>query len=369
MHIIKLIGFIFSLIAISLCRADAGPASFSPTIQDIREDKVCFNHKGSKICLEGIDEVQSITFSPDSSVFATTSRCGLVHLRCARTGKLIQELKEADCYLRSHWDDSYDLMYNYCRAVAVSPDGAFIAAGSDDGKIRLWDFLNGTYIKAFEDPYKKWILSLAFNPKMGHIASGSTKGMTESGDICIWDIHSSQLIQALRIHSRNVNSLAFSYEGTMLASGSGDHTVRVWDTRTWLCLYILNHLKGVHAVAFNPKSFIIASGGEEGYIRLWDATTGLCIKALPQTDQECVWTRSLAFSPDGNILAAGGGISVGLFDVATAKCLHKLMRQRVVSKYSFGTPEIMAVAISRDGKTIASAAGDTVQLAHFKEKI
>src|SRR5260221_1952353 len=88
----------------------------------------------------------------------------------------------------------------------------------------------------------------------------------------LWDTQTGQSLRTLEGHSRNVNSVAWSSDGRMLASGSYDQTIRLWDTQTGQSLRTLEgHSNSVHSVAWSSDGRILASGSADNTIRVWDA--------------------------------------------------------------------------------------------------
>ncbi|MCC3469545.1 MAG: hypothetical protein JGK37_27225 [Microcoleus sp. PH2017_06_SFM_O_A] len=82
-------------------------------------------------------------------------------------------------------------------------------------------------------------------------------------------------------HTDWIRSVAFSYSGKIVASGSVDGTVRIWDIRTGECLKILQgHTSRINSVAFSSNGKIIAACCRDGTIIIWDAGTGECLKIL-----------------------------------------------------------------------------------------
>ena len=113
---------------------------------------------------------------------------------------------------------------------------------------------------------------MAFSPDGTRIASGS-----DDSTVRLWDAHTGQPIgQPLTGHTDAVSSVAFSPDGTRIASGSGDDTVRLWDAHTGQPIGqpLTGHTDFVNSVAFSPDGTRIASGSGDNTVRLWDAATG-----------------------------------------------------------------------------------------------
>ncbi len=160
-------------------------------------------------------------------------------------------------------------------------------------------------------------------------------------------------LHTLTGHSRFVNSVAISPDGRLLASGSADKTVKLWNTGTGEhLLTFTGHTDDVNCVAFSPDGRILASAGLDRTVKLWQVSTG---KLLLTLDGHSDWVLSVAISPRFPLLASGSwDKTVKLWHLATGKLLHTL------TGHSGG---VRSVAFSPDGQTLASGSWDkTVKL-------
>jgi predicted NACHT family NTPase len=120
------------------------------------------------------------------------------------------------------------------------------------------------------------IFSIAFSPNGELLAAG-----TANGEIRLWQVPSGTPLPTCQGHTDWVRSVAFSPDGMSVASSSNDQTARLWEISTGQCLNILQgHTDWVSSVTFSPDGKIVASGSEDGTIKLWDVQTGTCLKTL-----------------------------------------------------------------------------------------
>ena len=155
------------------------------------------------------------------------------------------------------------------------------------------------------------ISALAYSPDGKVIASGSW-----DKTVRLWDAATGQALKTLSGHTAEVLALAYSPDGKVIASGSGDNTVRLWDAATGQELKTLSgHTDSVSALAYSPDGKVIASGSWDNTVRLWDAATGQELNTL---SGHTASVSALAYSPDGKVIASGSGDqTVRLWDAAT----------------------------------------------------
>ncbi|KAF3183917.1 hypothetical protein TWF788_005390 [Orbilia oligospora] len=187
------------------------------------------------------------------------------------------------------------------RAVAFF-DGIIASVGIYDDSIRLWNANTGAALWTIWDSRSATIKDLVFSPH-GVLVS------TSSQNIKMWNTETGELIRSLNGHTDTVNAIAFALNSSgILASGSDDRTVRLWDTDGTLRRTLEGHAGKIGFVAF--YDCILASGSREGEIRLWDADGVL----LHMLENPTSGLTALAFSSDGLLVSGYVDGSVELRD-------------------------------------------------------
>lgn len=201
------------------------------------------------------------------------------------------------------------------RAVAVDPQGQWLASAGRDRTIILWDVESRQMLGTPFTGHADWINSLAFSPDGQTLASAD-----EGGTIRLWNAQTGELIAEPIVNEGGpVWSLAFS--GQMLASGDEMGTIQLWNAGEPVGEPLAAHEDIVFGLAFSGETLVSASA--DGTLRLWDTTTGEPIgePLAGHTD----WVLSVAFSPDGALIASGGADNViRLWDVETHEPLGEL---------------------------------------------
>ena len=185
--------------------------------------------------------------------------------------------------------------------------------------------------------------SVAFSPDGRILASGS-----QDNTVRLWDATTGRGVRLLEGHTQTVTSVVFSPDGKVLASGSRDNTIRLWDAVKGSRNGVLEgHTDWVTSIAFSPDGTALISGSGDRAVRLWNASTGAPFGILDRNSDP---VRSVAFSPTAKILATGSEDNTArIWNWSTSKILHSLVGH---SNWVF------SVTFSADGKAIASGSRD-----------
>ena len=193
-----------------------------------------------------------------------------------------------------------------------SHDPHFIAYGGQNNyDIRMQYSGDGTD-RGRVSGHTATVWSLAFKPNSYLLASGSS-----DNTIRIWDVGNNNLrhVRTLRGHTASVHSVAWSPDGRTLASASNDGTVRLWNPNNGINFAVLRgHTESVHCVAWHPDGRILASGSGDDTVRLWNPDTHGTRRVLRGHTSS---VSSLAFHPNGETLASGSQNGIRLWNPNT----------------------------------------------------
>ena len=242
------------------------------------------------------------------------------------------------------------------QAIMWSPDSKFVVSGSWDKTVRIWDAHTGLTISTFRSYYDV-VEAVAWSPDGKYIASGNRNGTAH-----VWNVTSGKKVRTFLGHcvkeaNLDVVSLAWSPDGKRIASASWDKTVKVWNSikntgKNNDYLIFRGHIAEVNTLAWSPDGSRIASGGRDNVVHVWDSFKG---ELLLTYRLHRGYIVGIAWSPDGRrIASAGADQTVHIWDAATA---------RHICAYTGHTARVNTVTWSPDGKYIASASNDkTVQI-------
>src|ERR1039457_3812704 len=253
----------------------------------------------------------AIAWSPDGrSIAAGTYYGGYVF---GQAGAGLTHLWQAPRGSRSAWTGtSVSLvrtstnLIGKVTAVAFSTDSIKLASGCAAGSNFVTSVSAGSFV-ATRPAYNTLVgpaavTSVAFSSR-GMMASGC-----EDSTICVYSTNSSWSLlwkstTNANAHATNVTPVAFSPDGSLLASASLDQTIKIWSTANWACLQTMSgHTNGVSSVAFSPNGQKIVSGSVDGTVKIWNQEGGNCLVTIPA---HALPGTGAVFPTDGSLVISG----------------------------------------------------------------
>jgi WD40 repeat protein len=293
-----------------------------------------------------------VLFSPDGGTLAVSDG-DTITLRDATA------LDNTRAVLRGHTGGLNTLTF--------SADSALLASGAiEDQTIRVWDVQSGALERTIEG-HAGWIRSLAFSPDGALLASGST-----DKTIRLWNPADGSLVRTLEGHTDFVTRVAFAPDGKTLASTSRDGTVRLWDVATgqqkpeWSFTAptmgseapdesYVDKPFWMTGLSFSPDGALLAAGSTDGQVRVWELPAGTLVQTLVG-HRSWVMPNMLDFTPDGKTLVSGSRDgTVRLWDPRTGAERSQLRTPGLM----IGVLEFTSLDVSPDGATIATSSDES----------
>lgn len=244
--------------------------------------------------------VLSAEFSQNGELLAAFTHEGWVRVWRVKTGARVKDISVSARTL------------DHGR-VTFSPRGDFLAIGEGNGRIRLFDVVRWSQ-KAEIQAAADGINSLAFSWDGSVLASASSYS---ERIVKLWDVATGKQRGVLAGHRGYIRSLAFAPDTRFLASASVDQTIRIWDIHSLTEVNVLSgHLLEVWAIAFSPDGKLLASGCKDGSVYIWNSFSKKQISSpivLPEKISRC------SFSPDSRSLATlgRGNGALSIWDIST----------------------------------------------------
>jgi thioredoxin-like negative regulator of GroEL len=212
-----------------------------------------------------------VAWSPDGSHLAAGSEDGTI--------RVVEGLKHTP---KVHFFKAHQ---GAVRALAWSPQGDCLASGGADNLVKLWDPIRGAE-RARVEGHKSLVLAVAWSSDGKRLASASADRL-----VMAWDAQTGRKLATMSGHNGSVDAVVWSPDGTRLASAGRDNTVRVWDPRTGAETFVLRGKSGpFHDVSWNPDGAQLAAASSDGHVWVWDATRGFerdtTPRALPYIDRK-----------------------------------------------------------------------------------
>ncbi len=189
--------------------------------------------------------------------------------------------------------------------------------------------------------------SVAFSPNGQLLATGSDDGKARIIEVA------TGVVKRRIKHDNRVNSVAFSPNGEWLAAGSSDGNARIIEVATGIVRHTIKHGDTVYSVAFSPNGELLATGSGDSNARIIEVATGIVRHTIKHAIKHSNWVHSVAFSPNGELLATGPSDgNARIIEVATGVVKHAI-------KHDYSG---LSVAFSPDGEWLATGKGYNVRI-------
>lgn len=279
--------------------------------------------------------LQAIVFAADNRLFVGGSDGQRVRVWDGHTGRALH---------------SFHGHTSLTEKLSFRTDGIQLASAGWDGTVRIWDLRRAQALHVLQSDVTP-VVAAVIGPgphERNVVASGSLDHA-----IRIWDAVTGTLHATWHGHRDRVVSFAFRPDGAQLASGSWDHTIGLWNISSGELVRLLEgHTSPIECVAFHPNGKMLASGSWDGSVRVWDAQTGETLHTLSEHNNGL---EMVAFSPDGTLMASCAcDHLVCIWDVQSGQLMHRLEGH---------TSWVRCIAWSQDGTLLASGSDDgTIRL-------
>jgi WD40 repeat protein len=323
-----------------------------------RQSKIKLNGCPEAVCLKPSGELQVATVDADK-----------ICVYVAATGQLLATLV-------GHTD--------YVHCLAYRADGRFLASGSYDHTLHVWDLDSRRVVRTFKTQ-GDWIRNLAYRAD-GHQLACSTDGLiilcrladssmtvleghtadvgclsyrSDSGQLAsggwdntirLWDANNASLEAVLYGHTGDVHCLIYRADGKQLASGSGDCTIRLWDLRERVVEAVLEgHTDEVMSLCYRGDGLVLISGSADSTVRVWDLNN---YGALFTLEGHSCWVTCLAYSSDAQqLISSAEGESI-TWDLKNRLAEAKLNGHNDIVRCLAYCPSMQLLVSGSDDNTI-----------------
>lgn len=291
------------------------------------------------------EKINSVCFSNNNKFLASASKDKAIKIWQLKQGKLTNTmLFERGSPLRSFQHGQVSFESDYANSIVFSRDNRVLVSGEKDETIKIWSLQTKKLIYTLTG-HSKAVNSVAIHPNGKLIASAS-----DDKTVKLWSLKSGKQVRTLRGHTDNVIAVSFSPNGNVLASSGdvNDKTVKLWFLSENRNITLKGHsdwFGGIDSIAFTPDSKLIASGSKDKTIKIWQVDTG---KELMTLKGHSDHITSIAISSENKLLAsASKDKTLKLWTLTTGKLISNINLEETIQTVAFNpNSQILATGCS-----------------------
>ena len=247
-------------------------------------------------------------------------------------------LREAVSYHGMILEGNKEYVYSVC----YSPSGNYVASGSEDGAVFVWDKL-GIVVRKFKSANA--VLSVSFSPNGKNLVASSWN------KIEIWDVERDTLVTASEIVAGGwIRNVVYSPDGKSIFVACNDNTIKRLDSRGTVIGQLVGHTDQVSSIAFSPNGKQITTASFDHTIRIWDLESGQLIQTLEGHEDK---VNDVCYSLDGKQLVSGSSDNHAM--------VWDMVKGTMIKDIEFDN-SVLAVSYSYDGKYIAFASWNQIDI-------
>ncbi len=253
------------------------------------------------------------------------------------------------------WDENYQERMRFSphetvASASYSPDGKWIATGSWDHSVKIWEVSTGKVIHKLEGEHTGAVNSVTFSNDGTQLLTAS-----DDGTAILWNIESGKAVRKFEGHSDSVLAATFSHDGLLIATASNDKTARIWRASDGTVVReFTGHQWGVTCVAFTPGGENLITGSNDNTGRFYNVLTG---EMLMELVGHTASVTSVVSSPDGTRIVTGSRDQTAkLWDAKPPESGdHK---GKEILTLTHHTKDVTSVTFSPDGRQILTGSRD-----------
>ncbi len=272
--------------------------------------------------------IQMVVFSPDGKYLATGSNDNTAKVWEIESGNVKVTFK-------GHTSS--------VTCISFSPDGKYLATGSDDKTAKIWSSNSGEIIKTLKE-YTSPLLKIAFSSDGKQLIS-----YTEDSVLKIWDLNSEKPTAIFKRRIDKVTSISMSKDGKKLITTSlFDNTIKIWDVFSNKVVNTLQgHTSSILNIAISPDGEKLASASSDSNVIIWNLNSGEILMTLKEHTSAVI---CVTFTPDSMRIATAS--------IDNSAKIWDLNAQKAISTFAIHASSDLSVSFSSDGKYLATASYD-----------